>query len=205
VPYKKMEVPLGFIGVPNHAPIVNLTGHKFGKWEVLEYIGTSTWRCRCECGREKSITNWRLKNTKSCGRCSNALPDAEAAFRMIFSTYARNAKRSNREFTLSVSHSKELFGSNCCYCGKPPQAVRKARYHESGFVYNGIDRVDNSKGYIEGNCVACCFMCSRMKFKFSAVEFITHARRISAYCETLKEATNGESIPIKRSTTAEKC
>ena len=183
MPYKKIEVPRGFIAVLNHAPIEDLTGRIFGKWKVLEYIGRSTWRCRCECAREKSITNWRLKTTKECGRCSNSLPDAEAAFRTIYATYVSNAKLSNREFTLSVGDSKELFGSNCRYCGKPPQAMRKARYHESGFVYNGIDRVYNSKGYVEGNCVACCFMCNRMKFKFSAAEFIAHARRISAHCD----------------------
>lgn len=190
MPYKKMEVPVGFIAVPNHAPIEDLIGHRFGKWEVLKYLGASTWQCRCECGREKLITGWRLKTTKSCGRCSNSLPDAEAAFRTVHATYKRNAKLASREFTLSIEAVRGLFGSNCRYCGKSPQAIRKVRYHESGFKYNGIDRVDNLKGYVEGNCVSCCFVCNRMKFKFSTEDFLNHVRAISTHCERLKEAAN---------------
>jgi hypothetical protein len=29
--------------------------------------------------------------------------------------------------------------------------------------YNGIDRVDNEKGYLVENCVPCCFTCNSLK------------------------------------------
>ena len=48
---------------------VDLTGQKFGKWTVLEYVGKSTWLCRCECGTERNIegANLRRGKTTSCG------------------------------------------------------------------------------------------------------------------------------------------
>lgn len=39
------------------------------------------------------------------------------------------------------------------------------------FVYNGIDRVDNSVGYVLSNCVPCCSTCNRMKGTMSSEEF----------------------------------
>ena len=193
MPYKKMKVPVGFIAVPNHSPIEDLTCRRFGKWEVLKYLGASTWRCRCECGREKPITGWRLNTTKSCGRCSNSLPGAEAAFRAVFETYRRNAQRGQRLFNLSEFEARTLFASPCHYCGRAPQAMRKVRYHASGFVYNGIDRVDNLQGYVEGNCVACCSICNRMKFQLSANDFVKHVCAIAAHCQHLKEAANAST------------
>jgi len=183
-----------YIEVPNHAPIEDLMGQKFGKWEVLEYLGASTWRCRCECGTEKPITGWRLQHTSMCSRCSKALPDFEAAFRGVFDTYRGNAQRANREFTLTADDAKALFGQNCHYCGRSPQTTRKAkRYHLSGFTYNGIDRVDNSKGYIVSNCVSCCSICNRMKFNLSASDFLAYICAIAAHCQCLEKAANAST------------
>jgi len=51
---------------------IDLTGQKFGEWEVIEYSGYSKWLCRCSCGTEKSVEAYDLKKgkTKSCG-CKN--------------------------------------------------------------------------------------------------------------------------------------
>lgn len=42
----------------------DLTGMKFGKWEVVEELPSnnrnSKWLCRCECGREKSLKRFTL-------------------------------------------------------------------------------------------------------------------------------------------------
>jgi hypothetical protein len=47
------------------------------------------------------------------------------------------------------------------YCHYPPRG---------GF--NGIDRVDNSKGYILGNCVPCCSWCNRAKADGTLAKFM---------------------------------
>jgi hypothetical protein len=53
--------------------IINITGEKYGRLTVLNYIGTkngtAVWRCRCDCGNEVNAKSNALKNgkTKSCG------------------------------------------------------------------------------------------------------------------------------------------
>ena len=52
---------------------IDLTGQKFGRWTVLEFDANKNrqtfWKCRCECGNEKSVNGAKLKNgeSKSCG------------------------------------------------------------------------------------------------------------------------------------------
>lgn len=47
----------------------NLVGKHFGEWEVLEYDGDKYWKCKCSCGKIKSILGHSLKigDSKSCG------------------------------------------------------------------------------------------------------------------------------------------
>lgn len=52
----------------------DLAGVVFGRWTVLEYVGSNNgngavWQCRCECGAKKNVIAASLKNgrSKSCG------------------------------------------------------------------------------------------------------------------------------------------
>lgn len=53
--------------------IIDLTGEKFGKWEVLKRNGSlngkPSWLCRCECGtiRVVSGSNLRMGSSRNCG------------------------------------------------------------------------------------------------------------------------------------------
>lgn len=49
--------------------LIDLTGQKFGKLTVIEYVGDSKWLCRCECGDYKIVRGKSLRNgsCKSCG------------------------------------------------------------------------------------------------------------------------------------------
>jgi hypothetical protein len=187
MPYKKIEVPTGFIAVPNHAPIENLTGRKFGNWFVVAYLGASTWQCRCDCGKELKITNWRLKTTTRCNRCANALPVGESAFNDIFDGYRRNALKANREFRLTREETRKLFKDCCAYCGCEPASVRKDKYGNGVFAYNGIDRVVNELGYVTSNCVSCCAICNHMKHTLPQEKFLKHVKRIAAHVGVKKE------------------
>lgn len=40
------------------------------------------------------------------------------------------------------------------------------------FKYNGIDRVDNSKGYTITNCVTCCKTCNSAKSNMTTSNFL---------------------------------
>ena len=49
----------------------DLTGKQFGDWKVLEYIGGShsKWKCQCSCGTIREVAAYDLKNgnTRNCG------------------------------------------------------------------------------------------------------------------------------------------
>ena len=46
------------------------------------------------------------------------------------------------------------------------------------YVYNGVDRVDNERGYSLENCVPCCKFCNRMKRDLGKKEFLEHIKNI---------------------------
>ena len=39
------------------------------------------------------------------------------------------------------------------------------------YIYNGIDRIDNNKGYTIDNIVPCCHICNQAKSSFTLQEF----------------------------------
>ena len=53
--------------------LINISNQKFGRLTALYFIqNTGKWHCRCDCGNEKDIDSYLLKNgtTQSCG-CIN--------------------------------------------------------------------------------------------------------------------------------------
>lgn len=52
--------------------VIDLKGQKFSRLTAIEYIGSGTWRCKCDCGNYTNVAtgNLRRNKTKSCG-CLN--------------------------------------------------------------------------------------------------------------------------------------
>lgn len=92
-----------------------------------------------------------------------------------FSQYTSNAKRRKLKFGLTFEQFKELIEGNCVYCGNGNN--------------NGIDRIDNSKGYVKGNVVTCCANCNWFKQEATQKEF---AKRIVACLPWAKKYLNLE-------------
>lgn len=81
-----------------------------------------------------------------------------------YNQYKFTAKRRNYVFTLTFKQFKRLFKGKCYYCGN----------EES----RGIDRVDNKNGYENKNCVPCCDMCNKMKWRHDKETFLVHINKI---------------------------
>lgn len=160
------------------------------------------WHCVCDCGKEVTVASRHLKSghAKSCGcRMKEAaiiagrkrrLPGTEAGFRQVLCNTKCGAKKRKLAWRISDEEARELFSSNCFYCGSPPIAVCKNRYDASGkndFIYNGIDRVDNDEGYIPGNIVPCCGFCNRAKGTKSYEEFTAWLRKIVVLAQKGRE------------------
>ena len=74
---------------------------------------------------------------------------------------------------------------NCFYCGNKPNQTIKAKGHNGDFVYNGIDRIDSSKGYVKGNVVPCCGRCNEAKMAISHKEFLSWVEQV--YSHSIKK------------------
>lgn len=169
-------------------PRENLVGKKFNKLTVLKSVGVIngrySWLCRCDCGKEVVICTNHLNSghTKSCGCLfleTISLPEGEAELNSIYGTYKYYAEKRKYVWELTKEEVKNLINQNCYYCGKKPSQKKWLNRQTKKFIlYNGIDRIDNKKGYIKENVVTCCKNCNRSKNKMSQREFLEMARDI---------------------------
>lgn len=172
----------------------DLSGQKFNRLLVLKRVANhgkkSAFECRCDCGNTTIVTGSELKRkngpTISCGCYRmevNRLEFGEAAQRKVFGRYKAGAKSRKIKFDIEYDYFIGICKKPCTYCGTEAaniiQPGTRARRPDTGnFICNGIDRSDNSEGYIIGNCVACCQICNYMKRMMTKEQFLLHVRKI---------------------------
>ena len=191
---------------------INYIGERFGKLTLLSLIlrdntevdNTKRQRikylCKCDCGNE-FITRWdgiKANTTISCG-CNKGYPRnkearkhlslGQAAFNDLFLRYKLGAKKRGFNFEISKDRFKELTSGICYYCGDSPSKINHRSNMYGGYTYNGIDRIDSDKGYIEGNVVSCCSLCNYMKKNIKLIDFENHITKI--YLKILMRGKNG--------------
>ena len=169
----------------------DLTGRQFGRLVVMEFAGiaksgNACWKCLCDCGKQTIVraSNLKSKTTKSCGcfrHDLNSKPKGESAFNGIYLQYKNSARRRNYEFNLNKIEFRQLISTDCYYCGTKPTQIADYKKGNGTYIYNGVDRLDNTKGYIVGNCVPCCGECNRMKWNLSYANFVSHIMKIIQY------------------------
>lgn len=124
------------------------------------------------------------------------LDAATAAVRFRRRLYCRGARVRGLAFELTEDECEELFTSLCHYCGTPPTMgkVYVRQRDKQAVAQNGIDRVDNSVGYIRSNCVSCCSHCNFAKRDMGIGEFEAWLDRI-ALCRAKKTSeANGQDV-----------
>lgn len=172
---------------------LQLAGQKFGYLTAVcpngKYISPTgrtliLWKCVCICGKNVNVRGTYLKNklTKSCG-CINKSRKShgEANFNSIYYHYKRRSLKANRIFNISKDEFKNITKKDCYYCGQIPSTVTHTQnkgINTGYYVYNGIDRIDSSKGYIINNIVSCCPNCNYAKSDLTKNEFFDMIKRI---------------------------
>jgi 5-methylcytosine-specific restriction endonuclease McrA len=109
-----------------------------------------------------------------------------SGFNTLYHDYKFRAKKNRRAFKLTKDQTKFLFQSNCTYCGISPKQIRKVSgkrmtlkgIKHSIFKYNGIDRINNKRGYIKENVTSCCRICNVAKSSMNRKEFKAWIRRV---------------------------
>lgn len=188
---------------------VNIEGQKFGRLTALHDVGYQDrdrlWECLCECGQFTIVKAGQLKagKVKSCGCLHselaskrakrdvaghNKLPKGEANLNNMIRAYKAGAKKRNLVFELTREQFAELTKQKCFYCGVKPHNIINYPQSNGEYIYNGIDRIDNTKGYIIDNCVTCCFACNQWKQAYTQQEFLM---RIKLIYENLLRGRNG--------------
>lgn len=163
-------------------PLIDETGKRYGTWRVLRRaepaVSRGMWVCCCDCGIERAVVGRNLRDGTSAGcGCSRKIAPGEAAFNFLFSKWKLGAARRSIEWALSKDHVRKLARQNCFYCGAAPSYV--SRHGGNGvFLYNGLDRVDNLRGYTPANVKSCCGRCNDWKCNYTETEFLAHVFRI---------------------------
>jgi len=117
---------------------------------------------RCvPCGGTKEPSPKKCLHNQQHAQCWICRPQGR------YVKYRCSASDKGFEFTLTVECLLALVQQPCRYCGKTPA--------------HGIDRLDNTIGYHQANCAACCTQCNRMKSDLSVSKFLKHVQNISNF------------------------
>ena len=169
----------------------------------------SKWLCLCECGKQKSFryNNLTSGNTQSCGCYHKAILRDRACCRVdtvaqakrhYYQTIKYSARKRGHSCNLTQKQILLIGSSPCHYCGDLDTFKKTAEsyktdcertgsrfdqdYYDAKLLnINGIDRVDNDKGYVKNNVVSCCSKCNRSKFRGTQEEFLAWAKRLVAH------------------------
>lgn len=152
---------------------------------ALESVKNSTYQICIKCGKEfeKYLTHANY-TSKLCKHCNQTQKNQDAKredrvriFKQeklknipsYYKDYINSAFKRGYAMDLQFDDFKELVQKPCYYCNT---------YKDDEL--NGIDRIDNTKGYTKENAVACCGVCNRMKLNYHPLFFVEKCKLISA-------------------------
>lgn len=186
----------------------DLTNKTFGRLTVKSFAGykfygknnikRAYYNVQCSCNSpEFSILGTHLTRSKngstSCGclRLENLkqklnnikkeTSDKKANLVRLFSIYKSRAIKRNYEFNLTIEDFEKITSSNCFYCGQVPILEIAFRDRNTPYVYNGIDRTNNFKGYDINNVKPCCKTCNYAKKDLTEEQFYNYIKRLTDF------------------------
>jgi hypothetical protein len=106
-----------------------------------------------------------------------------------FSIYMKSANTRNIEFKLSENEFNNIIINSCYLCGLETSDINK----------NGIDRINNNKGYILENCKTCCGHCNLLKKDLLYKKLLEISERVYLRYNILYDYFKGINIPIRES------
>ena len=157
---------------------IDITGEKYGRLTVLEYVGykagRTAWRCKCDCGNETIVTAncLRTGKTKSCGCYSNELKSARAKTGIPHcgEHLIKHGKHNSRLYPIWKSmrercnNKKDKFyssygGRGITVCAEWDDfnkfydwAMDNGYKPDAKFGECTLDRINNNEGYSPSNC-----------------------------------------------------
>jgi len=145
--------------------------------QFVGYIQSNCVSCCAMCNRLKGSLDSAtfIKRMRHIHRFYNGtktemmhpecFPDAKC---VSYASYRSRAEKKKLEFAITTDDYKSIILQDCYLCGKKSTETNT----------NGIDRADNTAGYIVENCKACCKDCNHMKTNFALEILIAKIERI---------------------------
>lgn len=162
-----------------------------------DIIETSLYRLFKENGLDVSIYKER---SQSIGSEKHRKYDSLTIYR-AYLCHVSNCNGKIKRRPLGEDVWKSIVFKPCTYCGKTDIRLSISNKNKSNLTdeqiekytvrMNGIDRVDSSKGYVDGNMVPCCSTCNWMKSNLLVGEFLAHIKSIHEHSNINK---NPDSI-----------
>ena len=186
--------------------IQSSVGCKYNRWLVLEYVGRTETsngmlRCKCDCGTEQNVRYYDLVSgqTQGCHSCSTELKSKNCGKykrkfgkdNWKFNGYEKlsghqwavlkyGAKKRGLEFTITTEYAYKILekqGFKCFLSNLPielgNQSINNGRWTAT------LDRIDSTKGYIEGNVQWLHKDINTMKWAFTQEQFIDYCRLVT--------------------------
>lgn len=166
---------------------MRIIGKTFNKIKVISYAHTENSRrfynVLClRCNSLSAMRSDRFRGTQrleTCRHCRQAyacemansrkLPKEVKKMNNKYSNYMGNARARKLDFNISREVFESIILGSCVYCNTS--------------IDIGVDRKDNSRGYLMDNVVPCCKNCNMMKGTKSIEEFIAHCERVIKFQE----------------------
>lgn len=174
----------------------NYLGTKLGHSVITKLLRSDDdyvvwWLAECpNCNYTKEvcsdeISRWLRNNIKiECVCVAKEIVDPKYALLQS----QKSAFKKYKDGDLTLEQFVELASKNCYYCGVEPQncsnfysykeedANTLTEYYKESkkhadFKYNGLDRVDNSRGHYLDNVVPCCIRCNWAKGNKTVEQF----------------------------------
>ncbi len=145
----------------------------------------NVWKCKCDCGNECERVQVQItKPSKftSCGCRASEVQQQRPNYGFgsvngLMTGYRIHAKNAGRPFEIPLEIFRTMTSSNCYYCGIAPyQVITNGKCKP--YIYNGLDRIDSSKGYTLDNIRTCCGVCNTAKNDLTEVEFYKWIKRL---------------------------
>jgi hypothetical protein len=151
------------------------------------------WELRCDCGStvQRAPYNVLRSTNQSCGKkCEYHIPTARKYDPVVSS--ARYRWRPIYSKDIDFETFFKLSQLPCDYCGilqyrttnyanskiKSGGNPSPMQIKNGDFTYNGLDRIDSTKGHTLDNVVPCCWPCNWAKSNRTREEFLAHIRMI---------------------------
>lgn len=193
-------------------PPILSPGMRFGNYTLIKFHSKSEtrklglWESKCDCGRIvfKRTAAFTCEKTIKCQLCSNRentkytiLPNQQSCKNKIVIQTRKAAKCRNLEIDLTDDQILHLVSLPCFYCDLPYSNT--TRTERGDYInHNGLDRVDNTKGYLLSNVVPCCRYCNFAKMDVELKDWMSRIEKI--YNNKDRILKRSETISIESTT-----